>query len=130
LAVDLGNGTAVTGTGELFSSSLVTVPRALCRRECCSQPTTIARAPWRRAASVNAVTGSSPETSLARDGYVEQRVRALQEQLVDHGSPELVTLLIGTQADRLLLGEESERGVGGRLGLLLVVRCDSDPLHH
>ena len=58
------NGTAVTGTGEVFSSSLVTVPRALCRRECCSQPTTIARAPWRRAASVSAVTGSSSETSV------------------------------------------------------------------
>ncbi len=41
------SGTVITGTGELRSSSVVTVPIASCSRECGLAPSTIARASWR-----------------------------------------------------------------------------------
>jgi hypothetical protein len=41
------DGTVMTGTGEVCSSSVVTVPSASCIRECGLAPSTIALASWR-----------------------------------------------------------------------------------
>ncbi len=90
------SGTVITGTGERRSSSVVTVPSASCSRECGFEPSTIARARWRSAASINAAAGSRSETSVSRSMSNSAQV-AVEHQLIEDRAALLVALAAAAQ---------------------------------